>query len=309
MRLLAVLAFFAAAAPAHAIAAGEGALTLYDERQWRGDSLRLTTEAADLSRLGFGGRAVSLRLASGPWEVCSQPYFEGVCEVMTMDRRDLGALGWADAVRSARPLRPGEPLLTLYSSVGYAGEARSFARAVDDLAELGFAGRAWSARPQGASWRLCAKAELGGRCRLISGPARNLSQIGLGGRVSSFARSGGALPPEPPEPPTPGPGWGWGPPVGVARSRLSPPDFVNSEVGLAVFNQPGIDGRPVDGCVDGKAAGCGAPAAQAFCWAAGYGRAASFRLVAHTRGSSVYADTGRRNDRPVQRLAELRCAY
>jgi hypothetical protein len=58
-----------------------GAVDIYGRQDFRGRSVRIERNAADLAEHNFDGRASSLVVHEGVWEACTEPGFRGRCEV------------------------------------------------------------------------------------------------------------------------------------------------------------------------------------------------------------------------------------
>ncbi|MFN2386344.1 MAG: beta/gamma crystallin-related protein [Thermoanaerobaculia bacterium] len=76
-------------------------LVLYDETGYRGSSY--TVESAE-DRIPFSGRAESLRVIGGRWEVCDGASGRGRCEVFSADEPDLSRYGLRNRIVSVRPV-------------------------------------------------------------------------------------------------------------------------------------------------------------------------------------------------------------
>jgi beta/gamma crystallin len=77
-------------------------LLLFEGADYRGPSVTLDSESADLS--GFGGRARSLQVVSGTWLVCDRPNFSGRCQEVSESVPDVQRWGFGGSIRSARPV-------------------------------------------------------------------------------------------------------------------------------------------------------------------------------------------------------------
>lgn len=77
-------------------------LMLFDDRGFRGRSIRLTRESPLL--VGFANLAESVRVGGGSWQLCDRRDFAGQCVVVSGDIPDLGSLGLRNRVQSARPV-------------------------------------------------------------------------------------------------------------------------------------------------------------------------------------------------------------
>jgi len=75
-------------------------LVLFDRSGYRGQALNVDGAMPDLG--GFLGRAQSVQVIRGRWEVCEQPGFRGRCETVSSSRPDLDAIG-VRVVGSVRP--------------------------------------------------------------------------------------------------------------------------------------------------------------------------------------------------------------
>ena len=82
-------------------------ITIYDRFGYRGRSMRLDGDVANLDGTGFNDRVASIRLRkrSGPWLACENANFRGRCVTIGDDTRDLRRLGMSDTISSLRPLR------------------------------------------------------------------------------------------------------------------------------------------------------------------------------------------------------------
>lgn len=81
-----------------------GAVDLYGQPDFRGRSVRIEDAVADLGERRFDGRASSMIVHEGTWQVCSEPGYSGRCEVVRPgEYRQLAGLD--DRVSSMRQLR------------------------------------------------------------------------------------------------------------------------------------------------------------------------------------------------------------
>jgi hypothetical protein len=81
-----------------------GALDLYGQPDFRGRSVRIENNVADLGIHNFDGRASSLVVHEGTWQVCTEPGFAGRCEtVRPGEYRQLAGLD--DRISSIRQVR------------------------------------------------------------------------------------------------------------------------------------------------------------------------------------------------------------
>lgn len=81
-----------------------GAVDLYGRPEFRGRSVRVEDDARDLAELRFDGRASSLIVHEGTWQLCTEPGYRGRCAVFEPGRYDqLASLD--DRISSMRQLR------------------------------------------------------------------------------------------------------------------------------------------------------------------------------------------------------------
>jgi Beta/Gamma crystallin len=76
--------------------------TLFDGPGFSGRALDVRGEISDLRTVGFNDAAVSLRITSGLWQVCTDVGFAGRCEVFRQSADRLG-LVFARTISSIRP--------------------------------------------------------------------------------------------------------------------------------------------------------------------------------------------------------------
>ena len=81
-----------------------GAIELYGRQDFRGRSLRIEDSQRDLARDGFDGRASSMIVHEGVWELCTEPGYAGRCERFRPGQYPYLA-GLDDRVSSARQVR------------------------------------------------------------------------------------------------------------------------------------------------------------------------------------------------------------
>lgn len=79
---------------------------LYVDRNYRGASLVVDRDMPDLGTTRFDDNVSSIRIVSGRWEVCPEPYFQGACRVLTASYGNLNTLHLNDRISSIRPVSP-----------------------------------------------------------------------------------------------------------------------------------------------------------------------------------------------------------
>lgn len=86
---------------------GRSGITVYADRDYRGQSQSFRGEITDLGRSGLNDQISSIELNGGAWEVCTDAYFRGDCQVITSSTRNLNNTYLNDRISSMRPARRG----------------------------------------------------------------------------------------------------------------------------------------------------------------------------------------------------------
>ena len=195
---------------------GRGAVQLFAQPGFAGASLQLAGDAPSLTQSGFDGRAASVIVTQGTWQLCADVNFGGACRTYAPGRySDLG-YGMAGQVSSARLLHsaneapavlapgsnpiPGGPpgRVVLYSERDLRGASLAVSGPVGELARSNFNAAAASMVVESGSWVACRDSFFRGECRVF-GPGRydDLAAFGFDHVISSI-RPGGMEPPAPP---------------------------------------------------------------------------------------------------------------
>jgi Beta/Gamma crystallin len=168
-----------------AVCAGE--ITLFEDEDFRGNSVRISSEVPSLDATGMNDKAQSAIVRDGTWELCRDAYFNGGCIQLQPGRYARMDGNFVRNVSSVRevgpPLRqaaPGTPYTSRPAPVGGIGSAqavlyeghdfggRSFPMSrdvVQSLDKSGFNDRAGSLRVFGGYWVFCSDANFQGDCR------------------------------------------------------------------------------------------------------------------------------------------------
>jgi len=173
-----------------------GEITLYEHRDFRGDSLTLHRGAPNLERSGLSDSASSLVVRDGVWEVCTDAFFRGSCAQLQPGeyRRLDGPLN--DRISSVREIvattavvppiviASAEPRIMLFEAPGFGGGAIELTKTNGKLDRIpGYSG-ADAVIVYGGTWRLCSREYYRGECfDFVPGRYENLGA--LTGRVSS----------------------------------------------------------------------------------------------------------------------------
>jgi hypothetical protein len=215
-RVLAVAALSAIASSAFA-----GEITLYQNRDFRGDSLTLRRPAPNLEQTGFNDSASSVVVREGVWEVCSDPFYGGTCTRLGPGQYDRLERTLNDRVASAREVSnvsvapapapsvasapapivsampapvvsatpapvvsAAVPRATLYAQPGFAGTGVEITETHGNLDAIPSYAGASAVIVYGGTWRLCTREYYRGQCADFT-PGRYDSLGALNGRVYS----------------------------------------------------------------------------------------------------------------------------
>jgi len=186
-----------------AASASAGEITLYKDRDFRGDTLTLRRAAPDLEQTGFNDSASSLIVRDGVWEVCTDPNYRGNCTRLQPGEYNRLELTLNDRVASAREIvgvstapvvtapvaappavvAPG-PRIVLYQHPGFAGYGVEITETHGNLNRIPSYEPAAAAIVYGGTWRLCTLEYYRGECADFA-PGRYDSLGSLNGRIYS----------------------------------------------------------------------------------------------------------------------------
>jgi len=82
-------------------------IILYDLKSFDGEGIQIDGPVDRLNEARFNDRASSVRVLSGRWEICSDAYFRGHCEIVGRDSYDLNYFRLNNNISSVRPARAG----------------------------------------------------------------------------------------------------------------------------------------------------------------------------------------------------------
>lgn len=205
---------FALTALVLATAAFGGEITLFEDEDFRGNSIRLTTEVTSLDATGMNDKTRSAIVRDGVWEVCRDANFNGGCIQLPPGRYPRMDGNFVRNISSAREIDPrtyggansgaspapypspysggaaypgvGAAQAILYEGHDFQGRQFPLTRDVmNNLDRTGFNDRAGSLRIAGGYWVFCSDANFQGDCRTFGpGDYPNL-QRELDRRISS----------------------------------------------------------------------------------------------------------------------------
>ena len=202
---------------------GYGGITVYEDPNFRGDSVSFRNEVADLRAEGLNDEISSLAVdGNQAWEVCRDVNFSGPCRVFSGSVYDLRAEGWNDRISSMRAVgfarnnngggwgnngggwgnngggrgnnggawgnASRQSRLVFYDRTNFRGDSRDL---FNNSANLGsFGDRARSVQVYGGTWELCDGSSWNARCVTVNQSVSDLRSLGLRNGVSSVREVG-----------------------------------------------------------------------------------------------------------------------
>lgn len=187
---------------------GYSGITVYEDPDFRGDSVTFRNEVADLRQHGLNDRISSLEVdGNQAWEVCRDINFGGGCRVFQGSIEDLRAEGWNDRISSMRAVGFGRNTnnnrgsvwgrgnrnyrgsrLVLYNRTNFRGDARDVINGSNNLGSMG--DRARSVQVYGGTWELCDGMSRNSRCVTVTDSVPDLSRLGLRNGIASAREIG-----------------------------------------------------------------------------------------------------------------------
>ena len=190
---------------------GYGGITVYEDPDFRGDSVTFRNDVPDLRREGLNDRISSLEVdGNQAWEVCRDVNFAGGCRVFQGSIENLRSEGWNDRISSIRAVgyarnnsnnRGGvwgnqggngnyrDSRLVFYDRTNFRGDARDIVSGSNSLGSVG--DRARSVQVYGGTWELCDGSSRNARCVTVTQNVPDLRSLGLRNGVE-IAREVGA---------------------------------------------------------------------------------------------------------------------
>ena len=168
---------------------GYSGITVYEDPDFRGDSVTFRNEVPDLRQQGLNDRISSLEVdGNQAWEVCRDVNFGGGCRVFQGSIEDLRSEGWNDRISSMRAVgfargnsnnrgwgtgaisaatrNNRQSRLVFYDRTNFRGDARDIVNSATNLGSVG--DRARSVQVYGGTWELCDGASRNARCVTVS---------------------------------------------------------------------------------------------------------------------------------------------
>jgi hypothetical protein len=163
---------------------------LFDDGDFSGRSLAVTSPIPALGQRDMGDRVSSADVRRGVWQLCEDTNYRGHCITLEPGRHHIGGR-MHDEASSIRPLfGPNrEPLpdtggLTLYEHADFGGRSLLVTSATDYLGRLGFGDMASSVEVHAGLWDVCTDSVYRGRC-ITLGPGRHVLSGNTHDRASS----------------------------------------------------------------------------------------------------------------------------
>ena len=202
-----LLAGTALALMAGSVLAGE--ITLYKDRDFRGDTLTLRRAAPDLEKTGFNDSASSVVVREGMWEVCTDPFYRGNCTRLAPGDYNRLERSLNDRIASVREIvgvstgpvvtpplvsapvvtappvvAAATPRIVLYEHPGFTGSGVEITETHGNLDRIPSYAPASAVIVYGGTWRLCTREYYRGECADFA-PGRYDSLGSLNGRIYS----------------------------------------------------------------------------------------------------------------------------
>ena len=173
-------------------------ITLYGQERMRGRAFTFDSSVANLQGSRLNDRASSLTVREGSWQVCSEPYYRGVCVTLGPGNyRTLRAIGLDNRVSSVREIGwdsgagGGDRGIVLYEGVNFGGRNIRMDGIADTLER--FNDRARSMIVHEGEWELCEHDRFRGAC-IVFREGRHQDLGVLSGAVSSLRPLGVVAP-------------------------------------------------------------------------------------------------------------------
>lgn len=150
-----------------------GEATVFSNRDFRGQSLTLSSPAPDITAHGIHD-VDSIIVHSGRWEFCARPGFRGQCEVLGPGRYSSLREDWRHPIESVReigvpPARLGA--VELFGRADFRGPSVAINRDIwnleRNLERRGMDERVSSVIVNEGRWELCTERGFEGRCRVF----------------------------------------------------------------------------------------------------------------------------------------------
>ena len=174
-------------------------IVVYANPNFGGRRASFNGDVPDVRRYGMNDQITSIAVPNGEtWEICVDIDYQGACRTIRGDVSDLRAMGWNDSISSMRRVSNAYGNRNRrYGDQGYAGTSGSYDEGLVFFNQPNFRGssrlltngssgfNAYRGSVQvrgGGVWRLC---DSDGQCATIDRDVRDVSDLGLNGRITS----------------------------------------------------------------------------------------------------------------------------
>jgi len=173
-------------------------VTVYTNPNFGGRRASFNGDVPDIRQYGMNDQITSIAVPRGEtWEICVDIDYEGPCQTIRGDVSDLRAMGWNDRISSMRRVNNGYRSRRYGNNDGYTGTSGSYDQGLVFFNQPNFRGasrvvtngasgfNAYRGSVQvrgGGTWRLC---DSDGQCATIDRDVRDVSELGLNGRITS----------------------------------------------------------------------------------------------------------------------------
>jgi hypothetical protein len=199
----ALISFFLSTLPLPAfalspIAAGSGAITLYEDTNLSGRALTFSQGSEFLGHQDFNDRVSSVQIHAGVWQLCEDAYLGGNCrQVGPGSYRNTTFIGIGnDQLSSIQlvttsqptappilinpPANPASGSVTLFDDTNFGGGFLNLSGSSGNLQNQGFNDITSSVRIRAGTWQLCEDVNYQGRCAQVNpGNYSNMQRLGL----------------------------------------------------------------------------------------------------------------------------------
>jgi hypothetical protein len=188
---------------------GYSGITVYEDPDFRGDSVTFRNEVPDLRQHALNDRISSIEVdGNQAWEVCRDVNYGGGCRVFQGSIDDLRAEGWNDRISSMRAVgfargnanrgnanRGGvfgyprgnanvrQSRLVFYDRTNFRGDARNVLNSATNLGSVG--DRVRSVQVYGGTWELCDGSSRNARCVTVTDSVADLRSLGFRNGVTT----------------------------------------------------------------------------------------------------------------------------
>ncbi len=183
---------------------GYSGITVYEDPDFRGDSVTFRNEVPDLRQHALNDRISSIEVdGNQAWEVCRDVNYGGGCRVFQGSIDDLRSEGWNDRISSMRAVgfargninrgrgfgnRRGnanvrQSRLVFYDRTNFRGDAQDVANSATNLGSVG--DRVRSVQVYGGTWELCEGSFRNARCVTVTESIPDLRSLGFRNGVTS----------------------------------------------------------------------------------------------------------------------------